>query len=391
MPFISFNTEVWRNKVDPTNMTLDQLLASGGEALAKWKRSNGASYIGPVVRRPLDGLEIKERTPVNLSVLRNDGTPIMLNNMLGGGDTQSDYVWLSEYSGAPEKSPVTGAPLNSFYTDFSIFNLQESREERIQVVETFGEDFVFFFGERPRFLSLSGVLVNSRDYPWRAIWWENYDKYLRGTKCVENRARVYLAWDDVLLEGYIISAAATDSSSEPHMIPFNFTMLLTKHTSLAAANIEVINASNALTPQSSQRGEILGSIEADVKSNNVRVELDGPLFLQQVMAKLDIATETEAYEALRKYEKFDLLLRDPVGVAENAAAKAVDMVKGTSTYGMVAPLKSLWDSMSTVNSLTGANEVAGNATELYYDTRATRSVFGDDLTKLSSLTYLDFF
>lgn len=389
MAFVSFNTEVWRNKLDPATMTVDALVSGGGEALANWKKTNGAAYLGPAVRRPLNGLTIKERTPASLSVIRKDGTPIMLNNMLGGEGT--DYTWLSEYSGAPEKNPVTGASANAYYTDFSIFQLQESREERMQVIETFGENFVFFFGERPRFLSMGGILANTRDFPWRSIWWENYDKYLRGTKCVENRARVYLAWDDVLVEGYIVSSSATDSSSDPNQIPFNFTMLLTKHTSLTATNMEVVNKVNALSGNSGRQSEILGSLrrELEVYNNGSPIELDEPTLLEQIMAKFGLDKASEAYELLKKYgaplsDSASLLF----GNIDSNVTGLVNMTGGQTVYGTTSPLGSIWDGMATIDANTGESSVEGTPTSTLTSLDATRKVFGAGLNVHHSLDWL---
>lgn len=387
MSFVSFTTEAYRNKVETSFLTPAALLNGGGEAMAAWKRSVSNAYNAPAVRRPLGGVEIKERTPANISVLRNDGTPIMLNNMVGASSSQ-DYAWLSEYAGAPEVSPLSGANHSAFYTDFSILQLQEAREERMQVIETFGENFAFFFGERPRFLSMGGVLVNSKDFPWRALWWENYEKYLRGTRCVENRARVYLAWDDVLIEGYIVSAQCTDHSAEPNSIPFTFTMLLTKHTSLTALNLSSIMEANTAAFQS-KRGEILGSLAADVRNNGQAVEIDEGFFLNQVAAKLDLPTTTEAYEVARRYG-LDALsdLASAAGQAAQSAASAMrSMLGGKSVYSSQAPLNALWSSMAETDS-AGVQAVEGIPVDTLSSLETTRKVFGSSLERLHSLDVL---
>lgn len=387
MSFVSFTTEAFRNNMDAADMTPAQLLEKGNTLLEKWKRTAGGAYLAPAVRRPSNGIEIKERTPVNISVLRNDGTPIMLNNMIGA-TTAGDYTWLGEYAGVPSTNPVTGASSNAYYTDFSVAQLSEGREERIQVMETFGDDFVFFFGERPRYLTLAGVLVNSKDFPWRAIWWENYDKYLRGTRCVENRARVYLAWDDVLVEGYIISSQCTDAATEPNSIPFSFTMLLTHHTSLTAMNLDVVAANNKDAFQS-RSSEILGSLEADVRNNGQVVELDEPFFLQQVVAKLKLASVTEAYEAIRPYG-----VTSPADLAsavhdlsQDTSGRSVAMLGGKSLYGEAAPLDVLWGSLATT-SATGERLVEGVSLDTLTSLETTRKVFGPSLEQLHSLDVL---
>lgn len=381
MPFVSFTTEAYRNKLPAADLLPAGLLSGAADALLRRSQLGPGAYRSPAVRRPLEGLTIKERTPANLSVLRHNGEPIMLNNMLGA-NSDGDYAWLGEYAGAPAVSPVSGALQGAHYTDFSILQLQESREERVQVVETFGENFVFFFGERPRFLSVGGVLVNSKNFPWRSLWWDNYDRYLRGTKCVESRARVYLAWDDVVVEGYIVSASATDSSAEPHQIPFNFSMLLTKHTSIGLSGDEI--TADAIATFPSRRAEILGSLDADVRNNGQPVDIDAPFFLEQLAARLGLSSVTEAFEAARTYGIDVVQLAERVPAVGNTISNAHRLLNGLSVYGAAAPLMSLWDGMAS-SSESGERSVEGIPVDTLAGRDAARRIFGSDMKSMYSL------
>ena len=82
------------------------------------------------VRRPTRGLEIKEETPAALKVIGADGNEIPLVN----SSSRSDE------------------PATSAYSNFLLQQVQEVRMEKHQIVETFGESYIFFFGESPRFL-----------------------------------------------------------------------------------------------------------------------------------------------------------------------------------------------------------------------------------------------
>lgn len=119
------------------------------------------------------------------------------------------------------------------YSNFMITGCQESRAEKYQIMETFGVPFIFFFGERPRIYQFNGILLNSLDFQWRAEFWANYDDVLRGTRLVERNARVLLSWDDITIEGYILQAAASEDSSQPHLVNFNFQFFVTNYTSTA--------------------------------------------------------------------------------------------------------------------------------------------------------------
>jgi len=172
------------------------------------------------VRRPVRGLQLKRDTYATIEVKMADGSSVGLLDS-GGEDKDS-----------------TGKPLrparSNRYSNFLVQGIQESREEKQQIVLTFGEPYIFFYGEQPRMLQVSGVLLNSEDFNWRAEWWENYDKYLRGTKAVERHARVYLSWDDIIVEGYLINCGAQETSDNRNAVMFNFTMFLTNYANISA-------------------------------------------------------------------------------------------------------------------------------------------------------------
>ncbi len=190
------------------------------------------------IRRPLRGIQVKPNTYAMLRVKTSTGVDIPLF------DSSSSYY---------EGDNKIGRSLN--YANFLIQNLTESRAEKQQIIETFGEDYVFFFGERPRFLDVSGVLINTQDFNWKSEFWTNYDQYLRGTKLVERNARLYFHFDDVVVEGYLIGASVTGDSSQPHLMPFQFQLFVTNYAILSNVGSVIFEASdtgkaakNALEP-----------------------------------------------------------------------------------------------------------------------------------------------
>lgn len=168
------------------------------------------------VRRPTRGIQIKNDTYATLKVIRGNGEEIKLVD--AGSRT-------GEKDG--DKS------VSSVYSNFLIQNVTEERMEKQQVVETFGEAYIFFFGERPRVLNVQGVLINSFDFNWEAEWWHNYENFLRGTKCVEQDARVYLQYDETLVSGYILSTNSGKSAQEKNHVPFMFQMFVTDYTNVS--------------------------------------------------------------------------------------------------------------------------------------------------------------
>lgn len=113
-------------------------------------------------------------------------------------------------------------------TEFILEDAQEQMAERYQLQETFGDFNVFFFGKRAEIFSYSGSLLNAAgNLQWRNQFLYQYENYLRGSKCAELKARAYLLYDDIIREGFILSAAVQQSSSVDGVVKFNFTLLVT--------------------------------------------------------------------------------------------------------------------------------------------------------------------
>lgn len=188
-------------------------------------KQGGFDYSG--VRRPFRGIEIKDDTYGIIRVMKANGDEIPL---VDAGGPHAPKETDSTGSKGNERSGYT---TTNNYSNFIIQQVQDSRQEKQQILETFGDSYVFFFGERPRVLSVSGLLMNTRDFNWRTEFWYNYENTLRGTKLVELGARVYLHWDDIVVEGYILEAMARDDANTPYHIPFTFQMFVTNHTYLS--------------------------------------------------------------------------------------------------------------------------------------------------------------
>jgi hypothetical protein len=163
------------------------------------------------VRRPTRGLEIKEERPAIMKVIQANGDELPLID-----------------AGGP-----SGSGLNQNYANFILQNVTEARMEKHQIVETFGESYIFFFGEAPRFIDVQLVLINSLDFNWEAEWWENYENNLRGTKLVERGAKLYLFYDDNIVDGYMLSSQAAKVSDQPLMVQLNFRMFVTGYRNIS--------------------------------------------------------------------------------------------------------------------------------------------------------------
>jgi hypothetical protein len=160
-------------------------------------------------RRPLRGIEVKTDTYAMIQVIRSDGSVI------------------------PLVDQATPDGLGGSTSSFLIQTAQEARMEKHQIIETFGEPYIYFFGESPRFLDVQAILINTNDFNWEAEWWDNWDNRIRGTKAVEQGARTYLFYDDTVVEGYMLMAQAIKTSEQPWTVQLSWRMYITNYRNIS--------------------------------------------------------------------------------------------------------------------------------------------------------------
>jgi hypothetical protein len=162
---------------------------------------------GLYVRRPTRGIQVTPNTYSTMRVQDGNGNPVNLINS----------------SAPPDKTLKAAMSAN-----YILQSVSESRDEKLQLLETFGQAYGFFFGERPRVVQFSGLLVNTADFNWRSEWWANYEAVFRGTKLVEKNARLYITYDDIVIEGYMLNAnTGQQAEANPNLVTLNFSMWVT--------------------------------------------------------------------------------------------------------------------------------------------------------------------
>tara|TARA_B100000131_G_scaffold221323_1_gene212905 strand:+ start:79942 stop:81666 length:1725 start_codon:yes stop_codon:yes gene_type:complete len=232
------------------------------------------------VSRPLNGIAVKPNTHAFVQVIDANQRVVKVFNQLGfpGSTGQSGEYLGGSYNpkdlieadaGDAKLSPRSGAvkgkagktakwpwetykqgvpgnpgagmddkgnPASHAWTDWILQQVREVRVEKTQLVETFGDSYLYAFGEKPRVLQFSGLLMNTADYNWRAVFWENWDNFFRATKLVQRNARMYIGWDDILVEGYPIQAMAQEASDSPNALSFSFQFYVTSYNNISMAN-----------------------------------------------------------------------------------------------------------------------------------------------------------
>lgn len=158
------------------------------------------------VRRPLSGLEIKDDTYATLEIRDASGQTL----------------------GALKNTSTDRENLYETYTsNFSVEAITEQRNEKSQIIQTFGDDFIFFFGERPVQLNIALVLPDAKNFRWHQEFWENYSDQLRGTRVAQQETRAYFTLDDRIFEGCLLNANFSRQANTHNMVRVNITFLVT--------------------------------------------------------------------------------------------------------------------------------------------------------------------
>jgi len=205
---ITLEEEVFHASPEEVAATVGREHSTTRSTAYRRKVTVGEQSIGGLyVRRPTRGIQVTPNTYSTMRVLDAGGAPVGLIN---------------------SSAPPNGTKSADMSANYILQSVSESRDEKLQLLETFGQAYGFFFGERPRVVQFSGVLVNTADFNWRSEWWENYENIFRGTKLVERNARLYISYDDIVVEGYMLnSVIGQQAEANPNLVSLNFSMWVT--------------------------------------------------------------------------------------------------------------------------------------------------------------------
>ena len=181
-----------------------------------------------------------EGNQVNLDMIRESS----LARQLATKEDSVATIRLVRRLNAVEKSKVKSSERHLPWvnlippnTKFFLESVQENREEKVQVIDTFGEWIAFFFGRKPEVYSYSGTLLNAKNHDWKNEFQQNYDLFLRGSQAVKHRATMLLQYDDVIVEGYMLNASIQMTAIADNAVPFSFNLLVINRSAVNARGI----------------------------------------------------------------------------------------------------------------------------------------------------------
>lgn len=257
------------------------------------------------VRRPFMGLEINRETYATLHVLFKDLDPIRLIN----------------------SSSRTGFSTGT--ANFIITHVKHARNERVQISDTFRNLYLHTYGEQPKMLTVMGVLLKSKNFPWQTEWLENYERVLRASRTVEDAARSYLTVEDKIFEGHILASQVVDQAETPNQSPFQFSMILT--------NVIYSGTTGAAFDRPGTEGSIVGggtrvssseylrrggdrpqnNVHSFDKYGNLVVENRDRLLAEEIEARL---AEEEAINAFG-HDLMERIIRHPLYTGPNYSSR----------------------------------------------------------------------
>jgi len=245
-------------------------------------RLAGDSFSATTLRQNV----INRRNSTYRSTQLKEETVASLRIVAGKTEPNGDYSNFSNMGGG----------VTIFGTDqFALQSAAESDSERVQIVETFGEPVVFFYGRRPRVFSYNGFLFNSgqtqslipaastdtfqrgsgeQSKLWRDNFKMAYDLFLRGTKAVEFKARCYLTYDRVVREGFLISMNMSQDI-RPNMVQLAFQMFVMREINVDSVMAMATNTLDGVPAPASPA-------DADPEAVAKRVSQGGRIYLDSL-------------------------------------------------------------------------------------------------------------
>ena len=149
-------------------------------------------------------------------------------------DIEASFGTATPDGGKFSSDPVIYKLTNEGYFDFFIQSIDESFDDRFQIVETLGDSYaVFGIGKKPRIFTFSGTLLNTVENDWRLSFIYMFQQFIgisnlakfKGTKAPNV---IILRYDSMVCQGAILNLRTSLRADNEIIAPFSFSMLVTK-------------------------------------------------------------------------------------------------------------------------------------------------------------------
>jgi len=135
------------------------------------------------------------------------------------------------------------------YDSFFLTSVDASMEEKLQIVEVFGDNEVaYYFGRAPMIFNMGGTLIDSVDTGWFTKWVTTYGAALRGTELARNFELLKIVLPNMTLVGSMVNFRWSQSSMSDVAIGFSFQFYVKSiiPTPVVALNTPITNAAQSI-------------------------------------------------------------------------------------------------------------------------------------------------
>lgn len=156
---------------------------------------------------------------------------------------------------------------------FILQSISKPSQERFQIIETFGDPAVYFYGDRTKVYTLQGLLVDAEDplqvnntgtgtpeqqrskgkYYWATAFQDLYENHLRGTILTQRSQIAAIYVNNWFIKGYPVQLVINkESANTPQLASFQMTWVIEKESLLSATNAEWLYRNNTLKGEAAQ-------------------------------------------------------------------------------------------------------------------------------------------
>lgn len=198
--------------------------------------------------------------PRSTSNDRNDRGQICYIRLMTSNDQRSKYSSgsssrLNAYKGVVKQElseslkVMAGNSGSIGYDSFLISNISASMDEKLQIVEVFGDNEVaYYFGRAPMVFNISGTLMDSVDTGWFTKWVTTYAAAMRGTELARNFELLKIVLPNMTLIGSMVNFRWDQSSNNDVLVPFSFQFYVKQliPTPVTPVNAAITNAAESI-------------------------------------------------------------------------------------------------------------------------------------------------
>jgi hypothetical protein len=119
----------------------------------------------------------------------------------------------------------------TYIDNFIMERVSNQSRETYQIIPSLGDEYKVYFGtSSPEVMSITGYTLNYANQQWLYDFRVFYDKYLKGSKLVENRTRAFLTFTDSIYEVLLTSFAYSESATTPGAVTISLECIVLQWT-----------------------------------------------------------------------------------------------------------------------------------------------------------------